>query len=471
MAIVAALKTFKGGHYFRRFEGLPAGRIQSALIPRRVRLPLRQGFGEEAAPIVAEGTQVKTGRIIARSDEAISTPVHAPITGVVTAIEEGPHPLDGEPTTYVTIEADEKGSEEWEPLKLPKGNFERWGAEELGRILYEAGVTALGKAGFPTPFRSSDAEPADVKYLLINAVETEPFVRGDRALLYEEFEKFLTGIKILKSALGNIEVHLGVGYDQPQILEELEVRMEYYDWLYLHPLLPKYPQGTDEVLIKTLLNVEVPSGRSPTAVGAVVCDVQQVIAAYEAVIEGRPFIERVISIGGSAIAQPANVRVRLGIPVGELLREFGHKTPSRVILGGPMRGRSISDVEAPILRNVRALVALLEPDRSRSPLGAYDSYTRILPPLGRRRRATTALNGPVRPCIRCGYCVEVCPQNLFPIWIAEASEGGELRRAEELDLLACIECGLCSYVCPSKIPVMERIQQGKRLLREERLEG
>jgi len=457
MAIVTALKTFKGGRYFGSFEGTPTGRITQAQLPKEAYVPLRQGCGEEAAPLVEVGARVKVGEIIARSDGTVSTPVHAPISGEVTAMEERPHPVDGGLTTFVTISSD--GRDEWQPLEVPKGNFERWGPEELGRILYESGISALGKAGFPTPFRSSKAEPHEIKYLLINAVETEPYLQGDLALLHEEFEKFLTGIKILKGALGNVEVHIGVGCDQPYILEELESRMQYHDWLFLHPLLPKYPQGADEVLIKTLLDIEVPSGELATALGAVVCDVQQVVAAYEAVVEGKPFVERVISIGGSAVERPANVRVRLGTSVGELLKSFGHKTPSRVILGGPMRGRSVSDVDAPILRDTRALIALREP--AGRPFGGI---------FRREKRATTGLNGVPRPCIRCGYCLDVCPQNLFPIRIAEAAQEGDLEGLEEFDIFACIECGLCSYVCPSKISMVERIQQGKRLVLEERLE-
>jgi len=474
MAIVGTLKTFKGGHYFGRFEGTPRGRIVPSSLPRRVRVPLRQGHGAETAPLVKVGQHVKTAEIIARSDEMISTPIHAPISGSITHIEEGPHPLSQALTTFVTIESD--GRDEWVYLKLPKGNFERWGTNELGRILYESGVTALGKAGFPTAYRSSDADPSKMKYLLINAVETEPYLRGDPALLYEEFEKFVTGIKVLKSALGNVEVHVGLGYDQPRLLEELENRMEYHDWLYLHPLLPKYPQGEDEVLIKTLLDVEVPSGKLPTAIGAVVCDVQQVIAAYDAVLEGRALIERVIALGGSAIRRPLNLRVRVGTLVGDLLEEFGHESPCRVILGGPMRGAAVDNLETPVMRDTRALVALRQPRKrlfgGSGPGFGLDSYTRIIPPLrSGPRKATTGLNGAPRPCVHCGYCVDVCPQNLFPIWIAEASRHGDLRRAEELDLFACVECGLCSYVCPSKISVMEEIRQGKLALREERLEA
>jgi electron transport complex protein RnfC len=431
----------------------------------------RQGFGQEALPLVKVGERVRAGQIIARADNVINTPVPASISGTVMLIEDCPHPLGGLPTQRIVIESD--GRDEWQLLKRPAGNFEKWGRDEVGRLLYEAGVTALGKAGFPTAYHTSLAEPSAINYLLINAVETEPYVEGDAQLLAEEFEKALTGIKVLRSAFGNAEVHVGLGHNQPRLIEALESRMEYYDWFHIHPLLPKYPQGEDEVLIKTLLNREVPSGRLAPQIGIVVSDVQQCIAAYEAVLESRPFIERIVSVGGSAIERPANLRVRVGTPCGELLAGRSLRSPARIILGGPLRGASLSDIDQPVLRDTRALIALAEPRRrlfaAAGPGFGYDSYTRILPPLGTKaKRATTGLNGPVRPCIRCGYCLDICPQNLVPISLAESAERGLLREAGKLDIFACIDCGLCSYVCPSKLPLLEQIDKGKEALREGR---
>jgi electron transport complex protein RnfC len=470
LAVIGALKTFKGGHYFAPFQGTPRGRrIEHAPMPQRVVCLTRQGFGQETLPIVKVGELVRAGQIIARADNVISTPVHAGISGTVQAIESCPHPLGGPPTQMIVIASD--GRDEWQMLKRPAGNFEKWGREEIGRVLYEAGMTAGGRAGFPTANHTSLVEPGDITHLLINAVETEPYVEGDAQLLTDDFEKLLTGIKILRAGLGNVEVHIGIGYNQPRAIELLQTSMEYYDWFHIHPLLPKYPQGEDEVLIKSLLDREVPSGRTTPQIGVVVSDVQHCVAAYEAVLEGRPFIERVISVGGSAIERPGNLRVRVGTPSGELLSQRGLRSPARIILGGPLRGTSLSDVDLPILRDTRALVALAEPRRRLFPQAGpgfgYDSYTNILPPVGlKAKRATTGLNGPERPCIRCGYCVDVCPQNLFPIFLAERSERGLLREAEKLDIFACIDCGLCSYVCPSKIALTEQIIKGKVALRE-----
>lgn len=471
MAIVGALKTFKGGHYFGRFEGTPSTPFEDAPLPERVTVPLRQGFRDEAACLVSAGDAVKTGQIIARSDELICSPVHAPVSGTVVAVDEGAHPADGRTTTLVAIEAD--GLDEWELLDLPEGSHEKWG-EELGRVLYESGATALGQAGFPTAYHSSLVDPDAIDTIVVNAVETEPYLEASTALLYEEFDKFISGLRILRTAVGNVEVHVGLGHDRGRLFEELVHRLGYYDWIHLHPLLPKYPQGVDDVLIKAILHREVPAGERPTSIGVVVSDVHQAVAAYDAVLEGKPYVERALTIGGSAFGRPANARVRVGTPATELLKPYEHTPPARLILGGPLRGRSVSDSDAPITRETGALVGLREPTRklfgSLRPLWRADSYTNVAAPMpDGAKRATSGANGERRPCVRCGDCVDVCPQNLFPVRLAEAAERGELMTARDLGLDACIECGLCSYVCPSKIPLLEQIRLGRRMAREEEL--
>jgi len=520
MAVVGTLQTFKGGHYFGRFEGTPRGRIQSAPLPPRAIIFLKQGFGEAVTPLVKEGDKVLAGQIIGRDDEKLSTPVHSSISGVVKKIEERPHPLGGF-SKAIIIESD--GKDDWQLLERSSINFERMSPDEVGLILYQAGVTDGGKCGFPTSFKSSPANPSRIKYLLINAIETEPYLEADNQLLYEEFEKFVTGIKILRSVLGNVAVHIGIGYNRPRIIEELEILFEYHDWLHIHPLRPKYPQGDDEVLIRTLLGLRVPSGGYAVDSGAVVCDVQHAVAAYEAVIEGRPFIERVISVGGSAVAEPVNLKVRVGTPLGEIIhKQVKVSEPARIIVGGVMRGLAQNDhakltelerqltelearlktaaaeekmalapqlnklrtarrelserikfaMEAPITRNTPAVIALSEAAKELMPVAGpgfdKDSFTKAffsLPWV--TKKASTSLNGLPRPCVKCGYCTDVCPSNLVPIMIAEFSTQDMLLEAQELDIFACIECGLCTYVCPSKIPVMTQILEGKRKIREE----
>lgn len=467
MAVLGSLKTFKGGHYFGLFEGTPRGkRLASAPLPPRVLIPLRQGFSAEVVPTVKEGDRVKTGQVIGRNEpdpNRPSTPVHASISGRVVKIEKRPHPLGGE-ALCVEIESD--GKDDWLLLDRP-ANYEKLPPEELGKILYEAGVTSGGQAGFPTIYHSSPATPEKIRYLLINAVETEPFCEAPDQLLYEEFDKFVNGIKILRQALGNVQVHIGLGYNKPRIYEELIERLEYYDWCTIHQLRPKYPQGDDAVLVRTLLGLLLPQRGYATDVGCVVCDVQQCVAAYEAVVEGKPFVERVVSVAGSAVKEPGNYRVRVGTPIGNLL-EKNLKGNGRIIAGSVMRGQAQGDLDSPITREIPAVIALKEPEHELFPVVGpgfdRDSFTGVYLslPWVKYKRATTSLNGNPRPCVKCGYCVDVCPQNLVPALLGEYSAHGMVSEAQSIDLFACIECGLCAYVCPSKIPLLEQIREGKR---------
>jgi len=472
MAVLGSLKTFKGGHYFGLFEGTPRGqRLKVAPLPHRVIIPLRQGFSAEVAPIVQEGDRVKAGQVIGRNQpdpKKPSTPVHASISGRVTKIERRSHPLGGE-TLCVIIESD--GKDEWEMLHRP-ANYEKLSPEEIGKILYEAGVTSGGQAGFPTSYHSAFATPDKIRYLIINAIETEPFCEATDQLMYEEFDKFVNGIKILRQALGNVQVHIGLGYNRPRIYEELIERLEYYDWCTIHQLRPKYPQGDDAVLIRTLLGVLLPQRGYATDVGCVVQDVQQCVAAYEAVVEGKPFVERVVSVAGSAVKEPGNYRVRVGTPIGHLL-ESNLKCTGRIVMGSVLHGQAQGDLDAPITKEIPAVIALREAERELFPIAGLgfdrDSFTGVYlsVPWVRSKRATTSLNGNPRPCVRCGYCIDVCPQNLVPALLGEYSANGLLSEAQELDLFACIECGLCAYVCPSKIPLLEQIREGKRKILQE----
>jgi Na+-translocating ferredoxin:NAD+ oxidoreductase subunit C len=467
MAVLASLKTFQGGHYFGLFEGTPRGvRLKAAPLPKRVLIPLRQGFSAEVAPTVKEGDRVKTGQIIGRTEpdpHKPSTPVHASISGRVVKIEKRPHPLGGEATTVI-IESD--GTDEWQLLERP-ANYEKLPPEELGKILYEAGVTCGGQAGFPTVYHSAPATPEKIRYLIINAVETEPFCEATDQLLYEEFEKFVQGIKILRAALGNVQVHIGLAYNKPRIYEELIERFEYYDWCTIHQLRPKYPQGDDAVLVRTLLGLLLPQRGYATDVGCVVQDVQQCVAAYEAVVEGKPFVERVVSVAGSAVKEPGNYRVRVGTPVGDLL-EKNLRCNGRIVIGSVLRGSAVGDLEIPIVKETPAVIALREAEPELLPVAGpgfdRDSFTGVYVslPWVRYKRATTSLNGNPRPCVKCGYCVDVCPQNLVPALLGKYSANGLLSEAQALDIFACIECGLCAYVCPSKIPLLEQIREGKR---------
>jgi len=463
-----------GGHYFPRFQGEPqeGDGIKEQPPPRRAIVFLKQGLciksqtqrrdlQVELSPLVEPGDRVKAGTIIARDDEKISTPLHSPISGEVIAIEERPHPGGGKAPAAV-IEAD--GQDEWE--LLDHHDPERLEVEELQRILYEAGVTDGGNGGFPTQFNTSPAKPEDVKYLIIDGIDDEPYLRYNGTLLAQDVERSIAGIDLMRRALGGPAVHLGIGGGSRKLIAALRERAP--DWLKIDPLPARYPQGDEEMLIRTILRIEVPPGGISTDVGVVVQDVAHVLAAYEAVYEGRPFIEQAIAIAGPAVSEPRNLRVRIGTPLSELLQP---KDGGRVMLDGALRGLPVEDLEMPTLRNTRGVVALPGPVARllawSEPGFTKDSFTKAflaLPWLP--KRADFGLHGPERPCVKCGFCLDACPQGLAPALLGEYAAHDLLDEAEELNIFSCIECGLCAYVCPAKIPLLEQIRAGKRKIWE-----
>ncbi len=481
--------------------------------PQRAVVLLRQGIypksqthrrelQAELPPLVEPGAKVKAGTVIARSDsgsdEVVSTPIHSPISGEVVAIEERAHPWGGR-SQAVVIASD--GRDEWE--RLPTSSTtdpERLTPQELQRILYEAGVTDGGNAGFPTEFGSSPISPEQVDCLLVGAVGDEPYLRYEHLLLERKLREFLAGLAVMRRALGErVEVHLGLNREWRGLIARL-VR-ESPEWLAIHPLPPKYPQGDEELLVRSILGVAVPPGGLAAEEGIVVQDVAHVLAAYEAVHEGKPFIERWVAQGGPALARPGVCRLRMGTPLSALLGLEGEAKGEgkgkgrkggkgkgkegegegkkdkdeevRLLLDGVLRGFPVEDPETPILRNTSAVVALPGP-RLRllawsEPGLARDSYTRafLALPLAPARRADFGLHGPERPCVKCGFCLEACPQGLAPATLAECAAHDLLDEAKELNIFACIECGLCSYVCVAKLPLLEQIRAGKRKLKEE----
>lgn len=470
-------KGFRGGHRFPAFEGEPSGKIERLPLPKRVYVPLRQGimpwgqthrreFQPELKPAIAEGERVKAGAIIAQSDEEIATPLHAPISGTVVEITKKPHPWGGE-APAVVIESD--GQDDWERLGITK-EPEELTAEELQEIFYRAGVTDGGDTGFPTEFKTSPLAPERVERLLIAAVDDEPFVRFNTALLAHGLEHFLKGLELMRRALGGVETHLALSFARDHTERELIKRIvaESPDWLEVHLLPPRYPQGRAEPLIRALFGREVPPGGLPSDVGVVVQDVAHVLAAYEAVYEGKPFIERVIALAGSGLARPMLLRVRMGTPLREVLAEW-LLPGSRVLVESALSGFEVQDLEAPVVRNTRAVIALRGPRKRllawTDPGFRHASFTRVflaMPALA--KRADFGLHGPERPCIKCGFCLDVCPQELAPNFLGEYAAHEVRDELEELNILACIECGLCSYVCPSKLPLLEQIRAGKRAL-------
>jgi electron transport complex protein RnfC len=447
-------RTFRGGvHPAEHKEatcGLP---VQEMPPPARVVLPLRQHLGAPAKAVVQVGDRVAEGQIVGESGGFVSAPVHASIAGEVTAIAKFRHP-GGFLADAVVIEARDAAPapaegvvpEPWPPhpfaLHGANPDYETMAPDLLRSLIRDAGVVGMGGAAFPTFVKLSPPRGKKVDLLVINGAECEPFLTCDHRTMLEETDKVVHGVRILMRALDVARAIVGIEDNKPDAIAVMTQAFAKVPGVTVAACRVKYPQGGEKQLIKALTGREVPPPPGlPLDVGVVVQNVGTAARVADAVMSGRPFVERTITLSGPRIAHPANVRVRLGTMLGEVVAFCGGLTgePDRVIMGGPMMGVTLSDMEVPIVKGTSGFLF-------------FD--------------AETAADLEAGPCLRCGRCVDICPLRLRPAEIARFIEAGDLDGANALHVRECMECGSCSYVCPSNRWLVQLFRIAKAKLNE-----
>ncbi len=409
-------------------------------LPTTVCLPLQQHIGAPAKAIVKRGDKVTRGQIIADPGGFVSAPVHASISGTVTAIENVIMP-DGRTAPAVVIKADEdehQADTEARKIFWVKIDEERTlediignlNADKLRAKIAGAGIVGLGGATFPSHVKLN-AKDAAPDTLIINGCECEPFLRCDDALMCRWPHQTLEGARLLMRASGVKRVIVGVEDNKPRAIEALVKASEDMPEIEICPVKTKYPQGGEKQLIEALTGRRVASGALPASAGVIVNNIATAFAAYQAIAFDEPLIERIITVTGDI---PADMRrnyiVALGTPFSEL--PFTLPVNAMAIIGGPMMGRSAVRLDAPVTKGSSGLLLLSHPT-----------------------------NYETQPCVRCAECVEACPMGLEPYLI---STYGRLRRwddARNAGVADCIECGSCSYVCPSHRPILDFIRIAK----------
>ena len=444
-----AHRTFRGGvHPPESKELTEHEAIRAMPAPCRVVVPLRQHLGAPAKAIVAVGDRVAEGQPIAEPGGFVSAPVHAPIAGEVTFVGPRAHP-GGFPCESVVIEARDgvwpaatDGAPP--PWRLPgaSADWERMTRAELTALIREAGIVGLGGAAFPTHVKLSPPAGKPIDLLVINGAECEPFLTCDHRVMLEETAAVVTGVRILKRALGVPRAIIGVEGNKPDAIARLGEACALDDGIEVVACRVKYPQGAEKQLINALTGREVPPPPGlPLDVGVVVQNVGTAAAVARAVTAGLPLYERVVTVSGSAIARPSNVRVRIGTPLRDIIDFCGGlaSPPAKVVMGGPMMGASLTDLDVPV---VKATSGLLFFTRHECP----DSTPHA--------------------CIRCGRCGEACPLCLQPSEIALRVEIGDLDAAQALHIQECMECGTCAYICPSNRWLVQQVRLGKAKLHD-----
>ena len=401
--------TFVGGIHPYDGKELSKEKPIGDIVPgKELVYPLSQHIGAPAKALAAKGDRVLAGQKIAESGGFVSAPVYASVSGTVKAVEPR-RVASGDMVMSIVVENDEQ-YEKAEPL--PRKPLEKMGTEDIIAVVREAGIVGMGGAGFPTHVKLSPKEPDKIDYVIANCAECEPYLTSDYRRMLED--------------------------NKPDCIKVLEDLVREEEKIQVKGLKTKYPQGGERQLIYAVTGRKINSTMLPAQVGCVVNNVDTMVAVYRAVTEGRPLMERIVTVTGDAVASPQNFRVPTGTSYVQVLEAAGgfRCEPAKVICGGPMMGTAMFDLNVPVTKTSTALLALTKDDVSALEPG---------------------------PCINCGRCVEACPGRIIPSRLADYAERFDEQAFLDAYGMECCECGCCSFVCPARRPLTQEIKSMRKI--------
>lgn len=430
--------SFPGGvHPEYNKEFTSARPVETPELPPIVVLPLSQHLGAPCNPVVNKGDEVKTGQVVGEPAGFVSAPIHASVSGKVTEVGSRAHPLGAE-LPAVVIESD--GKDEWEKM-APISDPLNAEPKVLKDRIRDAGLVGMGGAAFPTHVKLSPPKEKPIDAVLLNGAECEPYLTADDLLMRDRPVEILKGFELVKTVLNAKRACVCVEENKPEAIEILGREVGAFRGLELVPLRVKYPQGGEKQLIEAVLGRQVPAGGLPMDCGVVVHNVGTCAGIHDAVYEGKPFVERITTLTGSAITRPSNLKVRMGTLLSHLIDHCGGFSvpPGKVIMGGPMMGMAVHNPDVPVVKGTSGVLV---------------------------QRPEGVLEGGYVACIRCGMCVRTCPIRLTPNEMGNHAQMAHWEEVEALDLMDCIECGCCAFVCPSYRPLVQFFRQAKAKARE-----
>ena len=436
------MKTFRIGGVHPAENKLSAAEpIKVAELPKVAVYPMGQHIGAPAKPVVQKGDKVKVGTMIAEAGGFVSAPIFSGVSGTVlkvdTIVDASGY---AKPAVYITVEGDEweESIDRSETLVTLKDKPELT-PEEIVNKIKAAGVVGMGGACFPTHVKLCPPPGAKPEWVIINAVECEPYLTADHRLMLEKADQVLVGVDLLMKGGKVNKAFIGIEENKPDAIALLtEKAKASYPNIEIVPLKTKYPQGGEKQLIDAVVARQVPAPPAiPVNVGAIVQNVGTAYAVYEAVMKNKPLFERVVTVTGKSLAHPSNFLTRMGTPMSQLIDACGGlpADTGKVIGGGPMMGKALLNTEVPICKGSSGVLIMNE---------------------------TEARRGEAQPCIRCAKCVSACPMGLEPYLLSTASSKQMWDKVEAEDITSCIECGSCQFTCPSHRPLLDNIRMGKQ---------
>ena len=434
---MAPLLTFpKGGVHPPEAKEMTAGlAIETMPVPEQLELILSQHIGAPCVPTVAIKDEVQEGQVVAAVTKGLGVPLHAPVAGTVAALGMSAHPMRVS-TPSITLTTNREAN----PRQYPAGDWRAFSKEELLAKVNAAGIIGVGGAGFPSHVKLNPPPDSPVDTLILNGAECEPYLTADHRQMLEHGAEVLEGAQVILKILGIKECHVGIENNKPDAIAAMTAAAAAVSTpesrITIRPLTVKYPQGSEKQLIQAITGRKVPAFALPSAVGVVVHNVSTAKAIRDAVVLGKPLYEKVVTISGKGIKRPANLLVKVGTRVADIVAYLGGVTPelSKIIMGGPMMGFAISTLDIPVTKTTSSVLFLAEDE--------IDSR-------------------PHSQCIRCGWCLDVCPMGLEPKEIAIHVEAGRPQDTTRFGVFECFECGCCAYVCPAKRPLVQFIRLAK----------
>jgi len=432
-----SLLTFpKGGVHPPESKDLTAAlAIERMPVPDELEIILGQHIGAPCTPTVKKRDIILEGAVIGDVVKGLGVPLHAPVAGTVKDIGMSAHPLRVKAPS-ITIAVDHAA----EPAAYPQNPWQKLSATDLLAKVHDAGIIGIGGAGFPTHVKLKPPANAKIETLLLNGAECEPYITADHRQMLEHSAEIIEGAKILLKILGINTCRIGIESNKPDAIQAMGDAARAGSTagyaLSVHGLQVKYPQGSEKQLIQALIGRKVPSMALPSAVGVVVHNVSTARAIFDAVVRNKPLCEKVVTISGGGIHKPANLLVKVGTRVRDIVQYLGGTKPelAKIIMGGPMMGFAVSSLDVPVTKTTSSVLFLTAQE--------IDSR-------------------PHSQCIRCGWCLDACPMGLEPKEIGVYVEANRSEDTAQFGVFDCFECGSCAYICPAKRPLVQFIRLAK----------